>query len=490
MKFIVKDMGISTGGVLIVVMLADDAKSMDFHQGDRILLRSNHRKTVVILDIADNGLKRGQLGLFQEVLDKLHVKRGANVSVDYAHKPDSLHFIKKKLQGKRLTERELHSIVDDIVRDELTEGELTYFVSGCVAHGMNAAETVGLTRAIVSHGERLHPRNKIVVDKHCIGGIPNNRTTLIVVPILAAAGYCMPKTSSRSITSAAGTADTMEVLAPVTFSVTKMKRILRRCKAFIIWGGGMNLASADDKLIKVRSPLSIDPPWMLLASILAKKKAVGATHALIDIPIGKDTKITSRSEALELKKGFVRIARRLGIKIRVIITKGDDIIGNGVGPALEARDVLQVLQQHPERPLDLEAKAVYMAEELLSLVGGSKRLARELLENGLAYKKMKQIIAAQGGNATIKPEDLKISKCSFTFKAHKAGKITRVHCRDMNRLAKLAGSPLDQGAGLYTYRHKGDHVKKGDALFTLYSPSKAKLAFAIKAFTREMMKIG
>lgn len=240
MKFIVKDMNIATGGILVAVLHADDAKTLDVHNGDRILLRYRGRKTVAILNVALNGksVKPGRVGLFEEVLSKLKLKHRAKVDIDYAHKPKSLEYIKKKLDGGRLNNNEIDTIVRDIVRDELTEGELTYFVSACYARGMGPEETVALTNAIVNNGKKLKIRRKIMVDKHCIGGIPGNRTTMILVPIVAAAGFTVPKTSSRSITSAAGTADTMEVLAKVILPVHKMDAIAKKCGGFIAWGGG------------------------------------------------------------------------------------------------------------------------------------------------------------------------------------------------------------------------------------------------------------
>jgi len=240
MHFRVKDMDIATGAVLICLLHENDAKTLDVHQGDRVLLRYKRRKTVAILDIAVNGgpVKPGQIGLFEEVLKKLHVKPKGLIRVDYARKPDSLQFIKKKLEGGTLTPQEINTIVKDIVRDELTEGELTYFVSACYSQEMSAKETVALTEAIVANGETVKLRRSVILDKHCIGGIPGNRTTMIVVPIIAAAGYTMPKTSSRSITSAAGTADTMEVLAPVALTVKKMERIAKKNRGLHLLGRG------------------------------------------------------------------------------------------------------------------------------------------------------------------------------------------------------------------------------------------------------------
>jgi thymidine phosphorylase len=140
-----------------------------------------------------------------------------------------------------------------------------------------------------------------VVDKHSIGGIPGNRTTMIVAPIVAAHGLIMPKTSSRAITSPAGTADTMEVLAKVDLSEAEMRSVVERCGACIAWGGHVNLSPADDVIIAVERPLQIDTPEQMVASILSKKMAAGVTHLVLDIPFGPTAKIRSAAYAQRVR---------------------------------------------------------------------------------------------------------------------------------------------------------------------------------------------
>lgn len=319
---------------------------------------------------------------------------------------------------------------------------------------------------------------------NCSGGVPNNRTTMLLVPILAAAGLCCPKTSSRSITSPAGTADTMEVLAPVAIPVAKMKKIVNKTGGCIIWGGGMNLASADDKMIRVRHPLSLDPEGMLLASIMAKKAAVNSTHVLIDIPIGKETKIKSVEDANHLKKKFESLGKRLGMTVRVITTNGEEPIGNGIGPALEARDVLYCLTNDKRAPKDLLNKVICMSKEIFSMVGveNGDTLAKEILESGLAYKKMKEIIKAQGGEPSITPEQIKIGRFEKTFYAKKTGLIHNIDNLSVSKIARVAGAPQDKGAGMYIFKHEKEFVKKGEKLFTIYAQNKQKLDYAVKTY--------
>ena len=302
---------------------------------------------------------------------------------------------------------------------------------------------------------------------------------MILVPIIAAAGFTIPKTSSRSITSPAGTADTMEVLAKVSFSFNKMKKIILKTNGCIIWGGALNLAPADDKIINVEKPLEIDAESQLLASIMAKKHSVSSTHILIDIPVGKDAKVRNRAAALKLKKDFEAIGKGLRKHIKVIITDGSKPIGRGIGPALEARDVLWVLKRDKRRPLDLENKCVKMAAEIFGMVGvrNGKKKALELLSSGKAYKKMAEIIKAQQGRIT-QPEKIKFGKFKLDVKSSRNGIIRGISNTIVSRIARVAGAPLNKGAGIYLYKDVGSSVKKGEKLFTIYSESKQKLCYA------------
>jgi AMP phosphorylase len=315
MKLKVKDMDIATGGVLIVLVNEEDAHGLDLHYGDRVKIIKGKKTTTATINVAESkkAVPAGKIGLIAE-------------------KPVGVSYIQKKLNGGKLTKQEIDEIVKEIVKNNLTSIELTYFISACFTNGMTLAETIALTKAIVKYGSRLNIKKYPIIDKHSSGGVPGNRTTMVIVPIIAAAGLTMPKTSSRSITSPAGTADSMEVLAPVSLTLEKMKKVIMKTNTCIVWGGAIDLAAADDKLIKLRHPLSLDPEGMLLASILAKKAAVNSTHVLIDIPLGKDTKIKTKKRANHLKRLFIKIGKRLGMKIHVILTNGEEPIGNGIGP--------------------------------------------------------------------------------------------------------------------------------------------------------------
>jgi len=482
MKLTVKDIDISSGGPLIAVVNYRDAAMLDLHVMDRIKIKKNGKIETVVVDIAqsDKIIPKGKIGVFEEVISSLKLKNNDLVEIAIARKPLSVDYIKKKLDGQKLAKKEIYQIVWDIVHNKLSQIELTYFVAACYTNVMTTQETIWLTNAMVEHGDTLKLNRYPVIDKHSIGGIPGNRTTMVIVPIIAAAGYTIPKTSSRSITSAAGTADTMEVLANVTFPLKKMKEIILKTNGCIIWGGSLNLAPADDKIIAVERPLEIDAESQLLASIMAKKHSVSSSHILIDVPVGKDSKVKNRFEALKLKKEFEKIGKRLKKHVTVMLTDGRQPIGNGIGPALEARDVLWLLKRDPRRPMDLEKKCLMMCAKIFNMVGirNGHEKALKILNSGMAYQKMIEIIKAQGGKETA-AEDIKIGKFSFDFVSSKLGKVRDINNFVISRIARIAGAPHDKGSGLYLYKHIGDKVKRGEKLFTIYSESKHEFEFAV-----------
>jgi thymidine phosphorylase len=328
-------------------------------------------------------------------------------------------------------------------------------------------------------GHRLDWKESLVVDKHCIGGIPGNRTSMLVTPIVAAHGMLMPKTSSRAITSPAGTADTMEVLAKVELSPRELHDIVRRQRACLAWGGTAHLAPADDILISVERPLGIDSQGQMVASILSKKLAAGSTHLLVDIPVGPSAKVRHMLEAQRLRKLFEYTGDRLGIHLEVIITDGSEPIGNGIGPVLEARDVMQVLRNDPDAPSDLRQKSLRLAGRLLEFDpdvrgGYGYAIARDILESGRALKKMEAIIKAQGKQ----PIDFQPGTLQYHVCAEKSGVVTLIDNFLLAKLASLAGAPIDKGAGVDLLKKLGDPVEKGEPLYRVHAEYHSDFNFA------------
>ena len=366
MKLKVKDLDLSTGGPLVAVLNDEDARKLGLYASDRIVIKKGKREISVLVNIAENHgkVRTGCIGIFEEVMKELKLKNNNLVSIYVDNKPESLQYVKMKLDGKELNKEEMERIVSDVVGNKLSEVEIGFFVSGCYKYDLTINEVNHLTRAIVGNSKTIKFKGK-VVDKHSTGGIPGNRTTMIVIPIVAAAGLTIPKTSSRAITSPSGTADVMEVLAPVNLARGEIINVVKKTNGCMVWGGALDLASADDKIIKIERTLSLDPEGMLLSSIMAKKKAVGADYVLIDIPVGKEAKIKTKKDAKRLKKKFIKLGKKLNIKVKVMISNGEQPVGNGIGPALEARDVMGVLAG--DGPLDLKEKGIKMAGIILSM---------------------------------------------------------------------------------------------------------------------------
>jgi len=477
MKLRIKKISFNTGGPFVVVLNENDAKRLDVRALDRV----NIKNVEAIVDISKGNhgvsVKEGEIGVLIEAFENLRLKTNELIEISPARKPESLIYIRKKLDDKKLNEKEINAIIKDVVNNRLSETELTYFVSGCYDNGLEMEEVVNLTKAIVEHGGRLKLGKKIILDKHCVGGLAGNRTSMVIVPIIAAAGYTIPKTSSRAISSASGTADTVETLCPVSLSVKDVTRVVKKTNGCLVWGGAMGMASADDRLIKIEKLLSLDPRGLLLASIMAKKMSVGATHVLVDIPCGKEAKIKNMKEALKLKRQFIELSKRLGIKIRVIITDGSQPIGNGIGPVLEARDVINVLKG--DGPNDLREKSIHMSGIMLEMIGEKNglRIAKEMLDSGLAYKKMKEIIKIQGGNLKSSIVN-RLGRYKKEFYSNKSGIVKRIDNNKANSIGRVAGAPEDKFAGVLLNVKRNSKVTKNELIFTIYSSNKDRLKYA------------
>lgn len=403
-------------------------------------------------------------------------------------KQEAIDAIRKKLTGKTLTYHEIFAIMDEIATNRLGPVLTTYFAAAGFTAGFNNEELYFLTRAMVETGPVLKFKG-IVADKHSTGGVAGTRTTMIVVPIIAAAGYQIPKTSSRAITSPAGTADTMEVLAPVIFPPKDMEKLVAKTGGCIVWGGHLGLAPADDIIIQVESPLAFESFDKIIVSIMAKKVASGATHLVLDIPVGRTMKIQHFRDAEIIAKKFTYLAKKFGIHVTADASEIRQSAGRGIGPVLEARDVLEVLEQHPDRPLALEARALRLAGKLLNLcfadTPGKKHLngedaAREILVSGRALAKMREIIAAQGGNSDVQSVDLQPASHKHEVRAKKHGRVHGIDNKEITTICRILGNPDDKKAGMYLNRKLDEVVDKNDILYTLYSSDAWKLKEAVE----------
>ncbi len=394
---------------------------------------------------------------------------------------NAIEAIKKKLLGKKLKYHEIYNLMDEIAHKRLSNVLTTYFVAASFKEGFSSDELYYLTKAMVETGNRLEFKG-IVADKHSTGGLAGTRTTMILVPIVAAAGFKIPKLSSRAITSSAGTADVMEVIASVSFTAQKVKQIVEEAGGCIVWNGAMGIAPADDIIIQVEEPLSFESFDKVIVSIMAKKIAVSTNHLVLDIPTGKTMKIRHFSDAEKVAEKFKILGKRFDIEVITDVNHCLEPAGHGVGPALEARDVLAVLEQRKNRPLKLEAKALRLAGKLLDICykdsksnkNGEEEAVR-LLTNGSALKKFLQIVKLQKGNHNISWDSLKMTSHKKPLSSNHRGVIKQINNYNLNILAKILGAPSDKFAGIYIYKKIDEKVDKNEPLLDFYSTNPYRL---------------
>lgn len=449
----------------------------------RIQVTLNDKTILATINIVgDDILSTSEAGLSRYAWYLLGGKQGDIVQLSHPKPLESLSALRSKIYGNTLSGKEIDSIIRDITFGRYSDIYVSSFITATATTRMNLDEITYLTKSMIDAGKIINWEKDIIVDKHSIGGIPGNRTTLIIVPIISAFGLTMPKTSSRAITSPAGTADTMEVLAPVNLTLTEMQRVVDKEFGCIVWGGSVELSPADDIIIKVERALELDSESQLVASILSKKIAAGSTHVLIDFPVGPTAKVRSTQKAKVLAQYLTSVSERLGIALKILFTEGVQPVGRGIGPALEARDVLAVLQNHADAPTDLKDKSIMLAGSILEFsgkvkVGMGNKVASDILTRGDAWKKFQAICEVQGGMRSL-PK----AKLHHTIVAPHAGIVTIIQNRSLARIARLAGAPTDKAAGIDFHSPLLTKIVKGQPLFTIYSETQSQLEYALSYF--------
>ena len=480
-------LGIDTYREAVIYMREDChvCRSEGFEAQSRVSVKNERHSIIATLNVVRDGLLApGEAGLSEAAWRMLDAEEGD--SVELAHPPAlrSLGRVRAKIYGNHLSASDYREIVSDISKNLYSDVDLSAFITACAGERMAQDEIVGLTKAMIETGERLSWGAAPVMDKHCVGGLPGNRTTLLIVPIVAAFGLTMPKTSSRAITSPAGTADAMETLAPVNLDLKEMRRVVEREGGCIVWGGAARLSPADDILIRVERALDIDSEGQLIASVLSKKAAAGSTHVVLDIPVGATAKVRSFEAAQKLCRQLKIVGEAVGLKIQTIITDGSQPVGRGIGPALEAKDVLAVLQNERDAPEDLRERALILAGHVLEMSalapeGQGRKLAQKILEGGQAWKKFLAICEAQGGLR----EPLR-ARFTQTVVARTGGIVTAVDNRKLARVAKLAGAPRAQSAGAEFHTSIGFKVEAGQPLYTVHAETAGELDYTLRYVSR------
>ena len=433
-----------------------------------------------LFQVEDDWLSPDEAGLSDAVWTRLGLQAGSVVTIRHAPPLESLSAVRRRIHGQRLTEDAYRGIVTDVAAGRYTDIHLAAFLTASSAMPLDLNEITSLTKVMVDAGDRLRWPCPSVVDKHCVGGLPGNRTTPIVVAIAAACGLIMPKTSSRAITSPAGTADTMETLAPVDLDLATMRKVVEREGGCVIWGRAVNLSPADDVFIRVERVLDIDTEGQLIASILSKKIAAGSTHVVLDIPVGPTAKVRTDESAEALALALKAVAKAFGLTTRCVFSDGAQPVGRGIGPCLEAFDILSVLQNRADAPQDLCKHASLLAGAALEIggvasAGTGTRMAQNALADGRAWAKFQAICEAQGGLRTPA-----VAPHSRPLIMEHSGRVMQINNRKLARLAKLAGAPEVKVAGLRMLVRLGDDVQAGDPILEIHAESPGDLSYALE----------
>jgi putative thymidine phosphorylase len=451
---------------------------------DKVSLVYEGKEYVLDANLTHKYVDVHEVGIPKDVADKYHIESGEHVQLSFTQTTsDALDGLKRVMKWDRktkFTQKEIEAIMKDISTNRFTDTLITYFSALGFFRDSTDQEMYRMAKAMAEAGEMLH-RDGIVADKHCMWWVPGNETTMIMIPLLASLGIKMPKTFSKAITTPAATGECVSVLMDISFSKKEIEDIVKKENCCLVRGGGLDLAPADEKLIKVAYPLSMQSYPRTIVSIMAKKYAMGINHSLIDIPVWPTAKVPDMKTAKWLKKRYEYVGKKLWMKVHVELTEALQPIGAGVGAVLQVREVLRVLQQHKKRPVDLEKKAVYLASKIIELVGMAKgkealKLAYGQLVSWEARKKMQRIIKAQRGkNPNIQSEELELAPKSKDIISRKDGKVTQIDMKVLNVAARTLGSPLDLHAGVYLHHKLWEQVKKWDTLYTLYANDESKI---------------
>jgi thymidine phosphorylase len=478
----VRRIGIDTYREPVVFMRADCAvcRAEGFRALSRVRLSHGERSVTATLNVVHGNLIRdSEIGLSEAAWLALGSHEKDVVRISHPEMVESFSAVRNKIYGGPFTQDALNDIMRDISAGHYSAIELASFVTACAGDHMSLDETIALTRAMVDTGTRLAWQQRPILDKHCVGGLPGNRTTPIVVAIAAACGLTIPKTSSRAITSPAGTADTMEVLAPVGLTLEHMRRVVESEGGCIVWGGSIALSPADDILIQVERPLNFDSDGQLAASIISKKLAAGSTHLVIDLPVGATAKVRSPTAARALSARLTAVGSALGLQVRVVETDGSQPVGRGIGPVLEALDIVAVLRNQPDAPEDLRERSLMLSGHILEFGGTAARgdgvqRARETLDSGAAWNKFEAICNAQGGL-----REPKTALHRHDVLAQNDGVTTAIDNRRLGHLAKFAGAPASPAAGVELRTRIGQRMERGQPLYVIHAQSSGELEYAL-----------
>jgi len=393
--------------------------------------------------------------------------------------------IEKKVQGQKLTKEEISYFIRGYVAGTIPDYQASALLMAIVFQGMDAEETAILTETMMYSGDvvDLSSVNGIVVDKHSTGGV-GDKTSLVVLPMVAACGAKVAKLSGRGLGHTGGTVDKLESIPGFNMQIDNddFIKIINKVGLSIV-SQSDNLVPADKKLYALRDVTStVNAIPLIASSIMSKKLATGSQGICLDVKYGSGAFCETTEKAVRLSKAMIDIGKQMGRDVRAVITNMDEPLGNAVGNILEVQEAIATLKG--EGPQDLWDLSLEAGETLLlqSKLFVSKKKAnealREVIRNGKALDKLAEFVAAQGGDARYIYYPDRFEKAQYVVRiyANKAGYIQHINAEGIGEVARKLGAgrlkkedPIDYTAGIILNKKVADYIKKGELLATMYT---------------------
>ncbi len=413
--------------------------------------------------------------------------------------------IGRKRDGGQLTREEIEFLVAGYTRGDIPDYQMAAWLMAVLLRGMNRVELAALTGAMLRSGETLDfsdlPAPK--VDKHSTGGV-GDKTSLVIAPVVAAAGLYVPMISGRGLGHTGGTLDKLESIPGfnVNLSLAEFRRVLAKCGCGLI-GQTPEIAPADKVIYALRDVTSTVESYNLIcASIMSKKLAEGIDALVLDVKTGSGAFMKSEEDSIQLAKLMVETGQEMGKKVVALITDMNQPLGRKVGHSLEIEECVEVMRG--AGPSDLRELCVVLCGWMFFLGGESrdvkegKRLAAQMISSGRALEKFREIITLQGGDSGIVDDTRRLPQAKHTTEAvaTAAGFISQVECKQVGIACAMLGGgretkedKIDHAVGLVLHKRLGDAVQRGEPICTIHYNSDARLADA-RALIEQSYSIG
>lgn len=402
----------------------------------------------------------------------------------------AMDVIRKKRDGHELSRAEIDYLVRGYTLGQIPDYQISAWLMAALLKGLSRAETANLTDAMLHSGEvlDLSEFSAAKIDKHSTGGV-GDKTSLVLAPLAAAGGLVVPMISGRGLGHTGGTLDKLESIPgfDVNLSVSRFRETLRACGCAMI-GQTAEIAPADRLFYSLRDVTgTVESPFLICASIMSKKLAEGIDGLVLDVKTGSGAFMKTDEEAAFLAELMVETGQRMGKKMVALITDMDQPLGLRVGNALEVEEILEVLRGGG--PEDLRELCMELAAWMFHLGGRAatiaeaKKLAGELIQSGKALKRLREMVALQGGDpaAIDDPTRLPRAKDSLNISSPRSGYVRAIRCEDVGTACVILGGgrekkedSVDPAVGIILHKKVHDRVAAGEALCTLMYNSEAR----------------